>query len=65
MHRGPGPHARHAPNVIETDPATWIALATGGTTWDAGVEAGAVRASGLRADLRGLLPVPWELPADR
>jgi hypothetical protein len=24
-----------------------------------------VRASGLRADLRGLLPVPWQLPADR
>jgi hypothetical protein len=62
---GPGHTRGTPPNVIETDPATWIALATGGTTWDAGVEAGAVRASGLRADLRGLLPVPWQLPADR
>ncbi|WP_086514033.1 sterol carrier family protein [Clavibacter michiganensis] len=62
---GPGHTRGTPPNVIETDPATWIALATGGTSWEAGVEAGAVRASGLRADLRGLLPVPWELPADR
>ncbi|OUE08055.1 hypothetical protein C5B94_13475 [Clavibacter michiganensis] len=62
---GPGHTRGTPPNVIETDPATWIALATGGTSWEAGVEAGAVRASGLRADLRGLLPVPWQLPADR
>ncbi|RIJ10262.1 hypothetical protein DZF97_09750, partial [Clavibacter nebraskensis] len=40
---GPGHTRGTPPNVIETDPATWIALATGGTTWDAGVEAGAVR----------------------
>lgn len=45
------------PNVVETDPATWLALATGATTWADAVAAGAVRASGERADLSGLLPL--------
>lgn len=45
------------PNVIETDPATWIALATGRARWDAAVASGAVHASGQRADLAGHLPV--------
>ena len=45
------------PNVIETDPATWLALATGGTTWEAAVASGAVVASGERADLRERLPL--------
>lgn len=46
------------PNVVETDPDTWLRLATGGTTWPEAVATGAVRASGTRADLSGLLPVP-------
>jgi hypothetical protein len=45
------------PNVIETDAATWIALATGELAWDDAVAAGSVRASGTRADLIGLLPL--------
>ncbi len=45
------------PNVIETDPRTWLALATGRTTWADATSAGHVRASGLRADLGGVLPL--------
>ncbi|MFC8193702.1 sterol carrier family protein [Cellulomonas sp. NPDC057328] len=45
------------PNVVETDPATWLALATGGTTWADALAAGRVHASGERADLSALLPL--------
>lgn len=45
------------PNVVETDPATWLALATGATTWQRASDEGRVRASGQRADLRGALPL--------
>lgn len=45
------------PNVIETDAATWIALATGEASWAEAVDAGKVQASGTRADLIGLLPL--------
>jgi hypothetical protein len=45
------------PNVVETDPETWLRLATGAAGWDDAVASGAVRASGTRADLSGLLPV--------
>lgn len=45
------------PNVVETDAATWLAMATGALGWDEGVASGAVRASGERADLRDLLPL--------
>jgi len=45
------------PNVVETDPATWLALAAGDVTWDEAVAAGRVHASGERADLRHLLPL--------
>jgi hypothetical protein len=45
------------PNVIETDPGTWLRLATGGLGWDEAVASGAVRASGERADLSALLPL--------
>ena len=41
------------PNVVETDPLTWIRLATGRLTWADAV----VRASGSRADLSGYLPL--------
>jgi uncharacterized protein (TIGR03083 family) len=41
------------PNVVETDPLTWVRLATGRITW---AEA-PVNASGQRADLSGYLPV--------
>ncbi|GAB3596535.1 sterol carrier family protein [Angustibacter peucedani] len=45
------------PNVVETDAATWLALATGTTTWAEAVAAAQVRASGERADLSALLPL--------
>lgn len=56
---GDGPsHTRGTPpNVVETDSATWIALATGTETWDGVLAAGRVRASGVRADLSGYLPL--------
>ncbi|MCZ4610159.1 sterol carrier family protein [Streptomyces sp. Lzd4kr] len=45
------------PNVVETDPLTWIRLATGRVTWRDAVEAAEVSASGERADLGTLLPL--------
>ncbi len=48
------------PNVIETDAATWLALATGATTWSAALAEARVAASGTRANLDGLLPLDWD-----
>jgi len=45
------------PNVVETDAATWLALATGRCTWADAVTTGRVRASGERADLGDHLPL--------
>jgi uncharacterized protein (TIGR03083 family) len=45
------------PNVVETDPLTWIRLATGRTAWADALAAAQVSASGERADIGGLLPV--------
>lgn len=45
------------PNVVETDPMTWVSLATGASGWAAAVAAGRVRASGERADLSAFLPL--------
>ena len=45
------------PNVVETDPLTWIRLATGRAGWAAAVDEGAVSASGERSDLSAHLPV--------
>jgi len=45
------------PNVVETDPLTWVRLATGRLGWAEAVEGGAVRASGARADLSAYLPL--------
>jgi hypothetical protein len=49
------------PNVIETDAVTWIALATGGLSWEEAVRDARVSASGTRASLLEWVPVPWEL----
>jgi uncharacterized protein (TIGR03083 family) len=55
----PGPtHTRGTPpNVVETDPVTFLRLATGRVPWPDAVAAGRVSASGLRADLSSVLPV--------
>ncbi|AOT02435.1 sterol carrier family protein [Arthrobacter sp. U41] len=45
------------PNVIECDAATWLAMVSGQLSWADAVDAGRVAASGLRADLSGLLPL--------
>jgi uncharacterized protein (TIGR03083 family) len=45
------------PNVVETDPLTWIRLATGRLAWAAAVRDAKVAASGERADLGPYLPV--------
>ncbi|SEQ92757.1 maleylpyruvate isomerase family mycothiol-dependent enzyme [Streptomyces radiopugnans] len=45
------------PNVVETDPLTWIRLATGRTDWLKELDAAHLTASGERADLRDHLPV--------
>lgn len=55
----PGPrHTRGTPpNVVETDPATWLLLAAGRLDWSAAVYDGRVRATGSRADLSDHLPL--------
>ncbi|HEY5515253.1 MAG TPA: sterol carrier family protein [Pengzhenrongella sp.] len=45
------------PNVVETDPQTWLGLATGKVRWADAVGQGRVSASGERADLSALLPL--------
>ena len=46
------------PAVIETDPATWIGLATGELSWSEAQHDGRISASGERADLTPYLPLP-------
>ena len=55
----PGPvHTRGTPpNVVETDPVTWIRLACGRIGWADAVATGVVQASGPRADLAACLPL--------
>ncbi len=45
------------PAVVEVDPMTWVSLATGGSSWEAALAEGLVRASGERADLSAFLPL--------
>jgi uncharacterized protein (TIGR03083 family) len=55
----PGPtHTRGTPpNVVETDPVTFLRLATGRIAWDEAIASGTVHASGLRANLSPALPL--------
>jgi hypothetical protein len=55
----PGPvHRRGTPSaVVEMEPETWLALATGTLAWDQARAAGRIRASGERADLSSWLPL--------
>lgn len=46
------------PNVVETDPRTWLALATGQLTWADALAGGTLTASGSRAaEIAPLLPL--------
>jgi hypothetical protein len=45
------------PNVVETDPITWVLAATGRLSWADAVADGRIRASGIRTDLSDHLPL--------
>ncbi|GAA4939392.1 hypothetical protein GCM10025331_26720 [Actinoplanes utahensis] len=45
------------PNVVETDPMTWLLVASGRLPWHEAVGAGRVRASGIRTDISEYLPL--------
>lgn len=45
------------PNVVETDPRTFLRLGTGRMSWADATGEALVRASGLRADLSSVLPL--------
>lgn len=45
------------PNVVETDPRTWLELATGRTEWADALADGRINASGTRADIAAHLPI--------
>ena len=51
------------PAVVETDAATWLALADGSLRWSEAVASGRVRASGERSDLSPWLPLPGPEPS--
>lgn len=55
------PGVRHTrgtpPAVVELDPVTWIALATGDLDWATAESTGRLHASGERADLSPYLPL--------
>jgi hypothetical protein len=53
-----GRHTRGTPRaVVETDPETWLAVASGELSWADAVADGRVRASGERTDLSPYLPL--------
>lgn len=58
---GPGHTRGTPPNVVETDPRTWLELATGRLSWTDAVRSHRVRASGIRADLAAWLPLAPDL----
>lgn len=56
-------HTRDTPpNVVETDPQTWLGIVTGEIPWADAVADGRVRASGTRADLGRLFPLQAARP---
>jgi hypothetical protein len=57
---GPGHTRGTPPNVVETDAATWLAIATGTEQWAAALARGVISASGSRADLSDNLPLSWQ-----
>ena len=53
-----GRHTRGTPRaVVEMDPDTGLAVATGEQTWAEGTASGRIRASGERTDLSEYLPL--------
>lgn len=54
---GPSHTRGTPPNVVEWDPLGWIQVATGARTWGDAASSGELRASGVRSDVSGLLPL--------
>jgi hypothetical protein len=54
---GPRHSRGNPPNVVETDPITWLEIAAGLLSWHDAVAEGRVVASGVRADLSEYLPL--------
>lgn len=54
---GPRHTRGNPPGVVETDPITFLQLATGRATWAEAFEVGRLRASGERTDLSAYLPL--------
>jgi len=55
---GPAHRRGNPPNVVETDPRTWLLLVTGLLTVDAAVRAGRITMSGARAgEIAAWLPL--------
>ncbi|GAA2388268.1 hypothetical protein Cme02nite_23240 [Catellatospora methionotrophica] len=45
------------PNLVETDPVTFLLLAAGRVEWVTAVADGRIRASGIRSDISSLFPI--------
>jgi hypothetical protein len=54
---GPAHTRGTPPAVVEMDPSVWLKLALGTQTFSEALAEGGVRASGVRSDLTGWLPV--------
>jgi hypothetical protein len=48
--------------VVETDPVTWVLVATERVSWADALRDGRLRASGIRTDLTEFLPLGAEPP---
>jgi len=51
------------PNTVQTDPRTWLELATGTVSWQDAVATARVQISGVRSDLSAWLPLPQAVAA--
>ena len=52
------------PTVVETDPVTWVLVATERVSWADALRDGRLRASGIRTDLTEYLPLGAETTGD-
>ncbi len=57
--RGPNHRRGTPPNVVETDPLTWLLLATGRLNWEQARAAGRLSLSGVRADISSAVSQLW------
>ncbi len=57
--RGPKHRRGTPPNVVETDPLTWLLLATGRLSWEQARVSGRLSSSGVRADISVAVSQLW------